>query len=68
MGSPTGQPYGASLSLVKRTISPADSRIIEVVISVDSKQPVKEYTTVFTIRGPSFTLKDNEGTFRGGAS
>lgn len=65
MSSPTGQPYGTSLSLVKRTTSPADGRIIEVVMSLDSKQPAREYTTVFAVKGSAFTLKDNEGTFEG---
>ncbi|MEP6946511.1 MAG: hypothetical protein ABJA02_11385 [Acidobacteriota bacterium] len=65
MASPTGQPYGTSLSLVKRTISPADNQIVEIVMTLDPKQPAKEYTTVFAIKDSAFAIKDNEGTFEG---
>ncbi|MEO6392532.1 MAG: hypothetical protein ABIP75_11815 [Pyrinomonadaceae bacterium] len=65
MSSPAGQPYGSSVSLVKRTLMPAESKIIELVASIDARGPVKEYTTIFEIKGAAFTVKDQEGTFAG---
>ncbi|CAN5591590.1 hypothetical protein BH10ACI3_BH10ACI3_04770 [soil metagenome] len=65
MSSPTGQPYGSTLSLVKRTQKPAENKIVEVVANIDPKGPTKDYTTVFDIKGSNFTVKDDEGTFSG---
>jgi hypothetical protein len=65
MSSPTGLPFGSSISLVKRTISPAENKIVEIVASIDARE-IKEYTTVFEIKGSDFTVKDQEGTFSGG--
>jgi hypothetical protein len=65
MSSPMGQPYGSSVSLVKRTLKPAENKIIELVASVDAKEPTKEYTTIFEVKGSKFTVKDEEGTFAG---
>lgn len=65
MSSPTGQPYGVSLSLVKRTMVPAENKIIEVVMSIDPKDPPREYTTVIAVKDSKFTVKDDEGTFEG---
>jgi len=65
MSSPTGQPFGSSISLVKRTLKPAENKIVELVASIDPKEPTKEYTTIFDIKGSKFTVKDEEGTFAG---
>lgn len=65
MTSPTGQPFGSTVSLVKRTLKPAENKIVELVASLDPKEPTKEYTTVFDIKGSKFTVKDDEGTFSG---
>ncbi|HEX8265814.1 MAG TPA: hypothetical protein VF596_10435, partial [Pyrinomonadaceae bacterium] len=65
MSSPTGQPYGSSISLVKRTLIPAENKIVELVATVDAKEPTKEYTTIFNVKGSKFTVKDEEGTFAG---
>jgi len=65
MNSASGQPYGSSISLAKRTLKPAENKIVELVLSLDSKQPAREYTTVFNVTGSKFTVKDEEGTFAG---
>jgi len=65
MNSASGQPYGSSISLAKRTLKPAENKIVELVLTVDSKQPAREYTTVFNVTGSKFTVKDEEGTFAG---
>src|SRR5215467_13878847 len=65
MNSPLGQPYGSSISLAKRTLKPAENKIVELVLSLDSKQPAREYTTVFNVTGSKFTVKNEEGTFAG---
>jgi hypothetical protein len=65
MSSPTGQPYGSSVSLVKRTLTPAENKVVEVVMSIDTKGPPQEYTTVFGVKEGKFTMKDEEKTFEG---
>jgi hypothetical protein len=65
MSSPTGQPFGSSLSLAKRTLKPAENKIVELVASIDPKQATREYTTIFDVKGSKFTVKDEEGTFAG---
>ncbi|MEO8136758.1 MAG: hypothetical protein ABI831_22635 [Betaproteobacteria bacterium] len=65
MSSPAGQLLGASVSLVRRTLLPAENRVIEVVASIDPVKPVREYTTVFAVNGSRFAMKDEEGTFTG---
>ena len=65
MSSPTGQPFGSSLSLAKRTLKPAENKIVELVATIDPKQPAREYTTIFDVKGSKFTVKDEEGTFAG---
>src|SRR5215831_5812885 len=65
MTSASGQPYGSSISLAKRTLKPAENKIVELVLSLDSRQPAREYTTVFNVTGSKFTVKNEEGTFAG---
>jgi hypothetical protein len=65
MSSPTGQIFGSSISLVKRTLKPAENKIIELVASVDAREPTREYTTIFEVKDSKFTVKDMEGTFAG---
>lgn len=65
MSSPSGQSYGSSVSLVKRTLKPAKNKIAELVLSIDPKQPPQEYATVFDVKGSKFTVKDEQGTFSG---
>jgi hypothetical protein len=65
MNSASGQSYGSSISLAKRTLKPAENKIVELVLSLDSKQPAREYNTVFNVTGSKFTVKDEEGTFAG---
>ena len=64
MSSPTGQPFGSGVSLVKRTLAPAENRITELLLSIDSRRPTQEHTTIFDIKGSKFTLKE-EGAFAG---
>lgn len=66
MTSPGGQPYGSSVSLVKRTMKPAENRIVELVLSVDGRGPAQEYNTVFTVNGSKFELREAGGGFSGG--
>ena len=63
--SPAGQVLSTSLSLVRRAQRPADNRIVEVVATVESGKPVREFTTTFTVDGAQFTMRDDEGTFNG---
>jgi hypothetical protein len=65
MSSPAGQPYGSSISLVKRTLKPAENKIVEQVLSVDARQAAQEYTTVFVVKDGKFTVRDDEKTFEG---
>jgi hypothetical protein len=65
MSSPQGQSYGSSISLVKRTLKPAENKIVEQVLSVDARQAAQEYTTVFVVKDGKFTVKDDEKTFEG---
>jgi hypothetical protein len=65
MSSPTGQPYGSSVSLIKRTMTPAENKIVELVLSIDAKNPPAEYTTVFGVKDGKFTIKDEEKTMAG---
>ena len=64
MSSPQGQPYGSSISLVKRTLKPAENKIVEQVLSLDAKS-AQEYTTVFVVKDAKFTVRDDEKTFEG---
>lgn len=63
--SPAGQPMATSLSLARRTLKPAENRIVEVVATIEAGKPAREYTTVFQVDGTRFALKDDEGTFAG---
>jgi hypothetical protein len=65
MSSPTGQPYGSSVSLIKRTLTPAENKIVELVLSIDAKNVPQEYTTLFAVKDSKFTVKDEEKTFDG---
>jgi hypothetical protein len=65
MSSPQRQSYGSSISLVKRTLKPAENKIVEQVLSVDARQAAQEYTTVFVVKDGKFTVKDDEKTFEG---
>lgn len=65
MSSPTGQPYGSSVSLIKRTLTPAENKIVELVLSIDAKSAPQEYTTVFMVKDSKFTVKDEEKSFEG---
>ena len=65
MSSPTGQPFGSGISLVKRTVAPAENKITEVVLSIDSRRPTQEHTTVFDVKGSKFTVKEESGGFAG---
>lgn len=65
MSSPTGQPYGSTVSLIKRTLTPAENKVVELVLSIDQKYPPAEYTTVFVVKDSKFTVKDEEKTFEG---
>jgi hypothetical protein len=62
---PAGQPYGSSVSLVKRTMTPAENKIVEVVLSIDAKGAPLEFNTVFTLKDNKFTVKDDEKSFEG---
>lgn len=65
MSSPMGQPYGSSISLVKRTLKPAENKIVEQVLSLDAKNAAQEYTTVFAVQNSKFMVRDEEKTFEG---
>jgi hypothetical protein len=62
-----GQPLGNLVSLVKREVIPAESKIVETVLMVSSqpREPVKEYVGVFSVTGAAFTLKEQGGAFEG---
>src|SRR6185436_169889 len=45
--APSGQPLSTSLSLVRRVLRPAENRIVEIVATIDSGKPVREFTTTF---------------------
>jgi hypothetical protein len=62
---PTGQPYGSTVSLVKRTMTPAENKIVEVVLSIEAKGAPLEFNTVFTLKDNKFTVKDDEKSFEG---
>src|SRR5262249_60285281 len=61
MSSATGQPFGSAVSLVKRTLAPAENKITELVLSADCRRPTQEHTTVFHGEGSKFTLKERSG-------
>jgi hypothetical protein len=63
--SPAGQTLATSLSLARRTLQPAENRIVEVVATIEAGKPVREFTTVFEVSGAKFTIKDDGGTFAG---
>lgn len=65
MSSPTGQPYGSTVSLIKRTLTPAENKIVELVLSIEAKGAPLEFTTVFIVKDSKFTVKDEEKTFEG---
>jgi hypothetical protein len=65
ISSPTGQPYGSSVSLIRRTLTPAENKIVELVLTIDAKNLPAEYTTVFGVKDGKFTIKDEEKTFDG---
>jgi len=65
MTSPTGQPYGSTLSLIKRTVKPEENKIIEQVISINQREPTKEYIAIFDVRGSKFKMKEQGGGFTG---
>lgn len=69
MTSPEGTPYGSSISLIKRTISPDKNQITEDVISIDKRSNPREFITVFSIgKNNQFNISDNEKTFSGKGS
>jgi len=65
ISSPTGQPYGSTVSLIKRTLTPAENKIVELVLSIEAKGAPLEFTTVFTVKDSKFTVRDEEKTFEG---
>ncbi len=62
-----GKPLGNMVSLVKREVIPADSKIIETVLMVSSYpgEPTKEFVAVFSVKGETFTMKEQSGAFAG---
>jgi len=65
MTSPTGQPYGTTLSLIKRTVKPEENKIIEQVISINQREAAKEFIAIFDVRGSKFTMAEQGGGFTG---
>lgn len=63
--SPAGQPYGRSVALVKRVLKPDAHQIVEVVLQVEPTRPPAEFTTLFTVAGADFTLREQNGSFSG---
>ena len=63
--SPTGQPFGSTLSLVKRILKPAENRIIEQVVFLDPRRPAEEHITVLDVKGSALSIKDEGGSFTG---
>src|SRR6185436_4340746 len=59
MLTPTGQQIGTSLSLVRRTLKPAENRIVEAVVTIEAGKPVREFTTVFEVTGAKFSIRDD---------
>ncbi|MEP7083461.1 MAG: hypothetical protein ABI854_01895 [Betaproteobacteria bacterium] len=65
MSTPAGRLVATTLSLVRRALTPDENRMVEVVASIDSTKPTKEFTTVFEVQGSRFVMKDAEGAFTG---
>jgi len=62
-----GKPLGSLVSLVRREVKPAESKIVETVLMVSSRpgEPIKEYVAVFSVAGSTFTVKEQGGAFAG---
>ncbi|MEO5930779.1 MAG: hypothetical protein ABIR47_12655 [Candidatus Kapaibacterium sp.] len=63
--SSEGSSLGSQLSLVKRTETPADGKIIEDVIAIKEDDTTHEYITNYAVTGKQFTMNDPEGTYTG---
>jgi hypothetical protein len=64
MMTPDGKLLRTSLSLVKRVLSQADSRIEEHVLSVGDKD-AKAFVVVMAVKGKKFTVTERSKTFTG---
>jgi hypothetical protein len=65
MASPTGIPYGSSISMIERTVDSAAGTIVERVVSIDANKPATEYVTVLDVKGTTFTMAAKDGSFTG---
>ena len=63
--SPTGQPFGSTLSLVKRVLKPSESKIIEQVVFLDPRRPAEEHVTILEVKGSALSIRDEGGSFTG---
>jgi hypothetical protein len=65
--SPAGRPLGNLVTLTKREIYPAESKIVETVLTLSSnpREPSREFVAVSVIEGPTFKLREKSGAFSG---
>ncbi|HEY2157243.1 MAG TPA: hypothetical protein VGH33_16570 [Isosphaeraceae bacterium] len=62
-----GKPLGNLVALVKRELRPGEARIVESTLLLSSRggEPVQEHVAVSSVKGETFTVKDQKGAFSG---
>jgi hypothetical protein len=64
--SPTGSSLGEARAVVRRTLQPATSTIIEEVVLDDRQRPpAREFVTTYFVNGNHFRLKEQSQAFEG---
>jgi hypothetical protein len=59
-------PVATTRALIRRTVDPARSVIVEDVVSEDGRgRPAREYVVTMTVSGAAFTMEERAGAFRG---
>jgi hypothetical protein len=61
----SGQPGEAQVILLEKIHDPENNLIVERAISVKPDKSVEEYIMYMTVKGDSFTIKDNHNTISG---
>jgi hypothetical protein len=65
MMTPAGKPFRTTLSLVKRVVNQADSKIEEHVLSIDENNATKAFVVVMEVKGSKFTMTEKSKAFTG---
>jgi hypothetical protein len=65
MTTPEGRLLRTTLSLVKRVVNQADSRIEEYVLSIDERDAAKAFVVVMEVKGTKYTLTERSNSFTG---